>query len=240
MHFTELISPDWRDRVKSFYVRQRDDLIRNSSLEFPIITRTGEEKWVEQKVTMIIKGGQVTGVQSIMRDITERKKSEEVLQKMATIDPLTSLLNRRRFSEFLEHEIERTKRYKTELSIIMFDIDHFKKINDTYGHKEGDNVLKLLGIRMKDIIRESDIIARWGGEEFMVLAVNTDMQNAQIIAEKFRTDIESQRFPNMTGFTVSAGVTQFEDGDNAASLIDRVDKALYQAKNSGRNQVRVA
>ncbi|MFC1543132.1 GGDEF domain-containing protein, partial [Candidatus Neomarinimicrobiota bacterium] len=148
--------------------------------------------------------------------------------------------NRRRFSEFLAHEIDRTKRYKTDMSIIMFDIDHFKKINDTYGHEEGDNVLKMFGAKMKDIIRESDIIARWGGEEFMILAVNADLKNAQIIAEKIRADIENQQIASPTEFTVSAGVTQFVDDDDASSLINRADRALYHAKNHGRNQVQAA
>jgi diguanylate cyclase (GGDEF)-like protein/PAS domain S-box-containing protein len=238
--FTELISPEWRDRVQSFYLQQRDNLVRNSTLEFPIITRSGDEKWVEQKTTMLIEGDQVTGVQSIVRDITERKRVEEALREMATIDPLTSLYNRRRFSEFLAHEIDRNKRYQTDLSVIMFDIDHFKNINDTYGHEEGDKVLKMFGARMKDIIRESDIIARWGGEEFMILAVNSDVKNAQVIAEKIRADIEAQHFTGAAKFTVSAGVSQIEPDDDAACLIDRADKALYQAKSNGRNQVQVA
>ena len=240
MKFTEFIAPEWRDRVESFYQQQRDNLVRNSSLEFPLLTRSGEEKWIEQKVTMLIEKDRITGVQSIVRDITDRKKAEEALREMATIDPLTSLYNRRRFSEFLEHEIDRTKRYHSNLSIIMFDIDHFKKINDTHGHEEGDRVLKMFGARMKEIIRESDIIARWGGEEFMVLAVNSDLKNAEIVAEKIRADIESQNFAGITKFTVSAGVSQFDFDDDANVLIDKADKALYHAKNNGRNQVQVA
>jgi diguanylate cyclase (GGDEF)-like protein/PAS domain S-box-containing protein len=237
MLFTELVAPEWRDRVQAFYLQQRDNLVRDSILELPILTRTGEEKWVEQKVTMLISGDQVNAVQSIVREVTERKKAEQNLEKMASSDPLTSLFNRRRFSEFLEHEVDRTKRYKSALSIIMLDIDHFKAINDRFGHQEGDGVLQALSTRLKDVIRESDIIARWGGEEFMILAVNTDLQNAQTIAEKIRADIENQQFPNVTTFTISAGVTQFKDGDDPASLIERVDQALYQAKNNGRNQV---
>jgi diguanylate cyclase (GGDEF)-like protein/PAS domain S-box-containing protein len=240
MHFNEVVSPEWRDRVESFYQQQRDNQVRNSSLEFPILTRKGKEKWIEQKVTMIIERDQLTEVQSIVRDITERKKAGEALREMATIDPLTSLYNRRRFSEFLAHEIDRNKRYQTDLSVIMFDIDHFKNINDTHGHEEGDKVLKSFGARMKDIIRESDIIARWGGEEFMVLAVNSDVKNAQIVAEKIRADIESQHFAGAAKFTVSAGVSQIEPDDDAADLIDRADKALYHAKSNGRNQVQVA
>ncbi|UCH10988.1 MAG: diguanylate cyclase [Fidelibacterota bacterium] len=161
------------------------------------------------------------------------------LQELATLDPLTALFNRRRFSEFLQHEIERAKRYSANLSVIMFDIDHFKKINDTFGHQEGDGVLKAFSRRIKSIIRESDLVARWGGEEFMILAVNTDAKNAEAIAEKIRSDIETQEFLNKTQFTVSAGVAQFRITDTAESLIERVDQALYTAKNGGRNQVRV-
>jgi diguanylate cyclase (GGDEF)-like protein len=165
---------------------------------------------------------------------------QEDLRELATLDPLTSLFNRRRFSEFLQHEIDRTKRYGANLSVIMFDIDHFKKINDTFGHQEGDGVLKAFSRRIKSIIRESDLVARWGGEEFMVLAVNTDVKNAEAVAEKIRSDIEAQQFLNKTRFTVSAGVTQFRDEDTATSLIERVDEALYLAKNGGRNQVKTS
>jgi len=184
--------------------------------------------------------GETRSFVGIMRDLTERKKAENILEELASTDPLTSLFNRRKLNEFLEQEISRAKRYKTDFSVIMIDIDHFKNINDTYGHQEGDRVLKALGMRVKDTIRESDILARWGGEEFMILAVNTDLPNAQIVAEKIRTDIEIQHVADIVEFTVSVGVTQFKDSDDVASLVDRVDKALYQAKKEGRNRVKVA
>ncbi len=209
--------------------------------EIVIISKEGNRRSVILSTDAVKDDdGKVLHSVSVQRDITERKRVEETLREMATIDPLTSLYNRRRFSEFLDHEIDRAKRYKTDLSIIMFDIDHFKKINDTYGHGEGDNVLRMLGARMKDIVRKSDIVARWGGEEFIVLAVNTNLRNAQIVAEKIRSDVENLHLTSGPGFTVSAGVAQFNDKDDANSLINRADKALYQAKNSGRNQVQAA
>ena len=105
---------------------------------------------------------------------------------------------------------------------------------------EGDEILKAFSSRVKHIIRESDIAARWGGEEFAILAVNTDLERARMLAEKVRSDIEGRKFANGTGFTISIGAAQFRDGDDAASFLERADQALYRAKENGRNIVCVA
>ncbi|MDH5611434.1 MAG: GGDEF domain-containing protein [Gammaproteobacteria bacterium] len=168
---------------------------------------------------------------------TERKQAIKELEELSTTDPLTSIYNRRKFNELLASEIERSKRYKTNLSIIMCDIDHFKKINDTFGHDVGDNALKVFSEKINNNLREVDMFARWGGEEFMILMPNSNIENASSVAEKLRKIIEETKVKKIDTFTASFGVTHLNEGDTTESLIKRVDEAMYKAKNSGRNKV---
>jgi diguanylate cyclase len=137
--------------------------------------------------------------------------------------------------------MQRFLRYKTDFSLILFDIDHFKHVNDQYGHATGDRCLIEIISRVKPIIRETDFLARYGGEEFIVLLPETNGKNAQIAAEKLRTVIENIEFlhkGDLVKITISAGVSQAKPEDqDYETLFGRTDQALYQAKNSGRNQV---
>lgn len=159
---------------------------------------------------------------------------------LAETDRLTGLFNKGKFNEVLKKEVERAKRYKRPLSLIIFDIDHFKRINDTYGHKVGDEVLKELAKIIKSVIRKADFVARWGGEEFVILAPETDLDGALNLAEKLRQTVEKHQFPTVKNVTISLGVAQYIDGETPEEFIIRADMALYKAKENGRNRVEVA
>ncbi|MBI5750240.1 MAG: diguanylate cyclase [Nitrospinae bacterium] len=160
---------------------------------------------------------------------------------LSITDGLTKLYNSRYFKEMFEMEFERAKRFKKNLSMIILDIDHFKSINDTYGHLQGDTVLKEVGYILKQSVRKVDFVARYGGEEFAVLAIDTDIDNTCILAEKIRKQIEFHRFKaekNPLKVTVSLGVASISgDVSNYLDLIKRADDSLYKAKEGGRNRV---
>ena len=177
--------------------------------------------------------------EALQGEIEVRKKVEKALEEIAITDPLTLLYNRRKFTELLSYEIERERRYKSGLFLIMCDIDHFKAINDNYGHGVGDEVLKTFSNIIKNSIRMSDSVARWGGEEFIVLVTNTEVDRAILIAEKLRKLVEDTKFKKVEKVTASFGVAWYEGGDTQETLIGRADKALYKAKSSGRNSVEV-
>lgn len=173
----------------------------------------------------------------LLKEIGDRKKAEETLEKLATTDPLTTLFNRRKFDELLKYEMERNRRYRTGLSLIFCDIDHFKQLNDQHGHDIGDDVLRLFAQDLKNSIRSTDIIARWGGEEFMLLIPNTTTDIAKVLAEKLRKGVENMTFPIVGKITASFGVTHFLADDDPNTAIRRADTALYKAKENGRNRV---
>ena len=180
-------------------------------------------------------------VNNLRIEMHQRIEAIQKLEVLAVTDPLTQIYNRRKLHEVLLYEINRKYRYKSDLSIVMCDIDHFKKINDVYGHNAGDNVLKFITQVIKDNIRESDVFARWGGEEFVVLMPNTDIISANKVATKLKDKVASADFPDVGHVTASFGVALFNsDTDTADSFINRSDTALYEAKESGRNEVKIA
>ncbi|WP_457640738.1 GGDEF domain-containing protein [Persephonella sp.] len=164
---------------------------------------------------------------------------KEKFRIMAEIDPLTGIYNKSKFNQLLQLELERSKRYGRPLSLILFDIDYFKKINDTYGHQAGDYVLKTLAQIVSSNIRATDYFARWGGEEFVILAPETDIEGAQILAEKIRKTIEEYPFDTVGKVTSSFGVTEASLKDTPDSFVKRADVALYKAKDRGRNRVEI-
>ena len=174
----------------------------------------------------------------LKKEIKTRKELEVQLEKLATLDRLTSIFNRYKMDLTLDEQIEIAKRYKRDLSLIFFDIDHFKKINDKYGHKTGDMVLKELSKLIQVTIRKSDVFGRWGGEEFLIILPETTKKEAVKLAEKLRHKIQEYNFPAIGKLTCSFGVTSYKDGDTIETMLSRVDKKLYLAKESGRNQVR--
>ncbi|MFT5874859.1 MAG: diguanylate cyclase (GGDEF)-like protein [Clostridium sp.] len=173
----------------------------------------------------------------------ELEQSNKELELQASIDPLTQLYNRRYFSKTSEHIIDIAKRNKTDISVIMLDIDKFKRVNDTYGHKVGDDVLISIATTLQHLIRKSDILCRFGGEEFLILLPETNLDGAAIIAEKMRLGIESNviQINNVIEqkCTVSIGVAQVNSRleTQVETSIHRADQALYEAKEHGRNRV---
>jgi diguanylate cyclase (GGDEF)-like protein/PAS domain S-box-containing protein len=176
----------------------------------------------------------------IVRDITKRKQLELELEKLATTDRLTQVFNRTKFHEVIKKELERAKRYSHSLSMIMFDIDHFKKVNDTYGHTVGDYVLQTLTQIVKENLREIDYLVRWGGEEFIIIAPETDIEKAEVLAERIRNGTENYIFDQVGAITISLGVAQLKKDDTEDTFIKRVDDAMYLAKQRGRNRVEVS
>ncbi|MDY3199560.1 MAG: diguanylate cyclase [Arcobacter sp.] len=173
-----------------------------------------------------------------LTDITKLKEKSNLLEYQASHDKLTGLFNRNRFDEIYSKEIKRAKRYNNDLSIILFDIDNFKNVNDTYGHQIGDEVLKEIAKLLLNNVRDLDICVRWGGEEFLILLPQTNLDGAKTVAEKIRTAIIKNSLTDKNlQITASFGVLQMIDSDDENSLISKVDKLLYLAKNSGKNIV---
>ncbi|MBE9560113.1 MAG: GGDEF domain-containing protein [Proteobacteria bacterium] len=165
----------------------------------------------------------------------------EKLSTMAYTDSLTHIYNRLHFSHFLDAEIDKVKRYGGTFSVIFFDLDHFKDVNDNFGHLAGDEVLEKITEIVSSANRSADIFARYGGEEFIILTPETDLSGALIHAERLRNDIEKYEFQNVGRLTSSFGVTEFNaEKDDEESLFERVDIALYMAKENGRNRVEKA
>ena len=195
---------------------------------------------VEISISKINVNGNMEMV-AVIRDVTDRSKFIEELREAATVDALTGLVNRRVFNEELERQIAVAKRYGRSLSLIVADLDFFKGVNDKYGHSNGDEVLRRVADSIKIEIRDTDLAARWGGEEFAFLLPETNLGGAQILAEKLRKRIGDNRF-NFHGeeiqITCSFGVVEMDiRRDDIGSLFDNADKLLYQAKQSGRNCV---
>ena len=172
-------------------------------------------------------------------DISKRKKLEAELQALAMTDVLTGIYNRRYFTQLLEKEMKRSQRYQTSFSLVMFDIDHFKQVNDTYGHDVGDLVLKEVVSLIKTRIRKTDFFARWGGEEFIILLLNTSYEQAAILAESMRELLQNTSLPQVGRVTASFGVSSYQANESIDALLKRVDDLVYQAKRNGRNCVRV-
>ena len=170
------------------------------------------------------------------KEVADRMKVEEELILLAAIDPLTSIANRRKFNDELQSEISRNLRYHNDLSLIIFDLDNFKNINDKHGHSIGDYVLKEFTQLISSRMRNTDVFARWGGDEFAILLPETNLNTALKLSEDLRALTEKHYYPKVGRITASFGVTHFVKTDNEATFINRADEALYLSKENGRNQ----
>jgi diguanylate cyclase (GGDEF)-like protein len=175
--------------------------------------------------------------------LSELEEKNRELQELAYYDPLTGLPNRRFFFEHASLIFEEVKRYEKSLSLLVIDIDHFKEINETYGHDVGNLVLKTFAGLLRGIVRQSDICARFGGEKFVVLLPNTDLEGAKVLAERIRATVAKnpvEHGSTIIVFTVSIGISQYRKGmQSIDELIKEADIALYRAKEGGRNRVEV-
>ncbi|MGM0914800.1 MAG: sensor domain-containing diguanylate cyclase [Pseudomonadota bacterium] len=230
------ILPEDAERVEA-QTRHSAATMDNVHVEFRALHADGSIRWIECRSTPQREADGGILWTGILLDITQRKRAEERVQAMAITDGLTGITNRQEFSRLLDKEMERASRYATPLSLIMYDLDHFKHINDRFGHNTGDDVLKTVAGLVNDSIRGIDHHGRWGGEEFMVLLPHTGLEAASRVAEKLRQTIASHRFETLGSVTASFGVVELAGGENSRSLAQRVDEALYRAKALGRNRV---
>jgi len=175
--------------------------------------------------------------EELKKEIAARKTVEEELQKLAVTDPLTGLYNRRMFLHLLECAIDQDRRYRHGLGLILCDLDHFKAINDSFGHGVGDSVLQAFATESRNCLREADVVARWGGEEFIILLLPSNLEKTRAVAEKLRQNTESLSVPPVERLSASFGITVFFGDDSIESFIKRADDALYKAKGNGRNRV---
>jgi len=266
----ELKARDKRTKTKSFsceFFDELDDRWLNSydelmswpdgrDVKYSILVDTTEQKeaqgsMLKSHASLAVRSKQVSKTNQnlqitklkLQKTINKLKVQEKELKLLASTDPLTKLYNRRYFAKISAHILDLAKRNKKNLSVIMLDLDEFKKINDTYGHKIGDDTLVIFADTLTRCARKSDIICRFGGEEFVVLLPDTNIDGATMIAEKIRETTEElivkvdekKEFK----FTVSIGVSEVEveEEKNIEAAISRADSALYSAKESGRNRV---
>ena len=213
-------------------------------LEYRMLHKDGSVRWILDQAKVMLRDaqGKATRMCGTHTDITERKLLEEELIRQARLDYLTGVCNRRHFMERAERELRRAVRYGGPLSLFMLDVDHFKQINDCYGHKVGDAVLKALASSCEATLRTVDILGRIGGEEFAVLLPETDSAYAIEVAERLRENIAQVNVPLEGGqsvkFSVSIGVSSMASvNDSIGGLLGRADTALYEAKHRGRNRV---
>ncbi|MBN2332732.1 MAG: diguanylate cyclase [Deltaproteobacteria bacterium] len=198
----------------------------------------------EQTGRMITEVQQANArVESANQKIEKLKQQMEKIKEEVIIDPLTKVYNRRAFDDKIKQEFASFKRYDSKTSLIMLDIDHFKIVNDTYGHRTGDGVLRVVAGILKKEIRDIDVLARYGGEEFIIVLPHTTLQPAVEVAERLRMRVSESRFAykgERFSITASFGVAELQEDDTLDAYLRRVDAALYEAKDAGRNQVKAS
>jgi len=227
-------------------IMKEDESLKDIPVVF--ITALTDEESIEKAFDVggndyITKPFKPKEVRARVKTQLKLKKYQEKLKELATKDPLTGLYNRGYFMEVVEIFQKNKKRYGKSLSVILMDIDNFKKINDTYGHDIGDEVLKTLAKILKENIRKSDIPVRFGGEEFLLLLPETKLNQAAELAERIRKNVEDATVFTHNGsikFTVSIGVAEVYSNEEVEKAIIRADNALYEAKRSGKNKVVVS
>ena len=211
----------------------------------------GEEGYIEIQIdertlqvlasTIRNQDDEVIGSAALIRDVTTEKNLQNELRQLAVSDALTGLFNRRHLDTFLTRELDRSKRYGHEISVLMFDVDHFKQFNDDHGHEQGDQVLRYIADTVRGVIRKIDVPCRYGGEEFVIILPETNFDCAMTVAERVRAAVEAGSADDKR-VTISIGVATYPwvMANTPQQLIEAADKAMYEAKQSGRNCLRSA
>lgn len=189
-----------------------------------------------QVIPQLDADGHLVEILGVTRDITERKQFEAELRRLAVYDPVTGVWNRRHGTELMVADLEQSRESGQRLTVLMLDIDHFKRVNDTHGHQAGDRVLAEICRRVLDTVNTTDIVARWGGEEFVVMLRNCGLDDALAVADKIRCHIGDTPFDAIGPITLSIGAAELNADDDLTSWLERADGALYRAKRSGRNR----
>ena len=184
--------------------------------------------------------GSASALQRAQHTIEELRRAVEDMKLRATTDRLTGALNRGRLEENAHFELLRFERYDHPVSLLFIDIDHFKQVNDTYGHAAGDQVLRHTSEILRQCMRTTDLLGRWGGEEFVLLLSNTGLASARLLAERMRSAIREHDFGEVGPITASFGVAECQKGESWDALVGRADAAMYRAKKAGRNRVEMA
>jgi diguanylate cyclase (GGDEF)-like protein len=229
----------YKDRLFNDWI---DDVINDTDKEYKVLMAS-EHRLKEKGKIYLLKAKKIPDVFINNRyllsftDITIIESERQLYFELAMKDPLTDIYNRLKFFDALNDQVMRSQRYGHKLSLIIFDIDFFKNVNDTYGHPAGDYVLRTIADIVKSNIRKPDVFARYGGEEFVILLPDTKIDGAIDVAEKLREEIESYKFNEVGSVTCSLGVSELDIGQDADILIKNADQALYIAKQQGRNQV---
>ncbi|NCC16286.1 MAG: diguanylate cyclase [Clostridia bacterium] len=239
----ELLCPSSRGFLEN-WMQNAVHLVENN-LPFDIFRgdveqpcKDGTTVWIDLTMSGIYdKENRFIGILGVSKDITERKRMEEEITRVSETDRLTQLNNRSKLDAILNLELERLPRSESVCSVIILDLDFFKRVNDTWGHLMGDAVLKEVAQILRDGIRPIDTVGRWGGEEFMVVMPLSDLSEGIILAEKLRARIAEHSFLMVGHITASFGVAQTRGSLSAVELVAKADAGLYEAKNSGRNRV---
>lgn len=211
--------------IVSYYISQ---IIKNSFLKY--------HKRINEKAIQLTQLNESLE-QKVINRTAELNELKDNYKKLATTDALTSMHNRYSIMNLISSEINRFNRYKTPLSIIMYDVDFFKNVNDNYGHDVGDSVLSTLSSLIMSNARDVDIFGRYGGEEFLIILPNTTLENAKQYAERLRKRVEEYSFEVVSKITISMGVVEIKDNENIDEIFKRVDDLLYVSKHNGRNRV---
>lgn len=220
--------------TRDAWLAQRLERYRNAQGSFKHRLPGDRWLWLSERRTQ--DGGTVM----VVMDITEQYRLEQELVRQASTDSLTNAANRRHFLELAEKEIARAQRYQHALSVLQIDVDHFKRINDLYGHATGDHVLRRLVNTCRNALRESDTVGRLGGEEFAILLPNTNEKQASDVAERLRVGLAELRIATRNDFlqfSVSIGVAECRSHETIDQTLNRADQALYRAKHLGRNRI---
>lgn len=245
----ERISEQWKRKIRE---RMLEHLSEPFFMDVQFVCKDERLLWVEVSGKPIFDDNKFIGYIGTSRDISEKKIYENKLgryikelkhanvklEELATYDMLTGAYNRRKFEQHVESAIYMKEKYNSTFSIVIFDIDNFKKINDLCGHNKGDQILKEIAAAVKHTLRDTDMLFRWGGDEFIILLPGAAHKDAYKVAEKVRISIETNRFgEQLDKVTVSLGAGEYIPGLNIDQYVSHVDSALLKAKACGRNRV---